>query len=142
MLGSVPNERFPIRLGRRSLPLLRLWGAKPGLAYVDVGDSATGELLARFGRVQFSTPIANIASWQIEGPFRWLTAIGIRRSVRHGDLSFAGSPHGGVRMDFREPVRWWHFRVPALYVGADDLDAFAAKLNELGIPGRDLRRKP
>ena len=41
--------------------------------------------------------------WRIEGPFRWITAIGVRRSVRHARRDFAGSPHGGVRIDFKEP---------------------------------------
>jgi hypothetical protein len=118
--------------------LLRIWGVKPGLAYAEV-DEVGGELNARFGRVQFSTPLANVAGWRIEGPFHWLTAIGIRRSVRHGDVSFAGAAHGGVRMDFSEPVKWSIFRVPALYIGADDLDSFAAALRDRGIPGVDAR---
>jgi hypothetical protein len=119
--------------------LLRIWGVKPGLAYAEV-DEVGGDLTARFGRVRFSTPLANVAGWRIEGPFHWITAIGIRRSVRHGDLSFAGAAHGGVRMDFREPVKWSIFRIPALYVGADDLESFAAALRDRGIPGEDARR--
>lgn len=134
------NERFAIRLGRRSLPLLRLWGARPGLAYAEIGDGPDGEMVARFGRVRFATPLSNIAGWRIEGPFHWITAIGTRRSIRHGDLSFAGAAHGGVRMDFRSPVRWFIFRIPAFYVGADDLDAFATALRVRGIPGVDARQ--
>ena len=42
-------------------------------------------------------------------------------------------------MDFRAPVRWGRFSVPAFYVGADDLDGFAAALAALGIPGEDAR---
>ena len=136
----MPVERFDIRLGQRSLPLLRLWGVKPGLAYAEIGEPPAGELQARFGRVRFATPLANVASWRIEGPFIWVKAIGLRRSLRHGDVSFAGSAHGGVRMDFHEPVRWSIFRVPALYFGADDLDALSTALAERGISGRDLRQ--
>jgi hypothetical protein len=136
----MPVERFDIRLGPRSLPLLRLWGVKPGLAYAEVGEAPGGELQARFGRVRFATPLANVASWRIEGPFIWVKAIGVRRSLRGGDVSFAGAAHGGVRIDFREPVRWSRFRVPALYIGADNLDAFAAALRLRGIPGEDARR--
>ncbi len=134
------GQRFPIRLGRRSLLLLSLWGVRPGLAYAEIGQGPDARLQARFGRVRFATPLANIAGWRIEGPFHWITAIGVRRSVRHGDLSFAGAAHGGVRMDFRSPVRWSILHVPALYIGADDLDAFAAALRERGIPGVDARR--
>jgi hypothetical protein len=138
---SVLDERFPIRIGRRSGLLLRLlWGVKPDHAYLEIGDSPEGELLARFGRVSFATQLGNVERWRIEGPFLWVTAIGVRRSLRHGDLSFAGSPHGGLRMDFRVPVHWSVFHVPALYVGADDLDGLANALRARGISGEDSRR--
>jgi hypothetical protein len=135
-------DRFPMRIGRRSLPILGIWGVKAGLAYLEVGDGPDGEIAARFGRVRFNARLDNIVSWQIEGPFIWVKAIGLRRSLRHGDVSFAGSAHGGVRMDFRAPVRWSIFRVPALYFGADDLDALASALTARGISGRDLRQPP
>jgi hypothetical protein len=137
-------QRFDIRLGPRSLPLLRLWGVRPGLAYVEITteDGIEDRLSVRFGRVRFETPLSNVAKWRIEGPFLWITAIGLRRSVRHGDVSFAGSPHGGVRIDLRDAVRWSLFHVPAIYVGADDLDGFAAALKARGISGEDARRVP
>ena len=149
------SSRFPIRLGARSRPLLRLlFGARPENAYAELPDGGVepadagdrgnhageAELLIRFGRASFRTPLSNIERYRIEGPFVWLKAIGIRRSIRGGDVSFAGSPHGGVRMDLRQPVRWTIFRVPAVYVGADDLDSFARALQERGIPGVDARR--
>ena len=98
-----------------------------------------GLVTARFGRFEFRVPVANITRWRIEGPWRWITAIGVRRSIRHADFSFAGSPRGGVRMDFATPVRWSGFSVPAFYVGVEDLEAFAAELAALGIPGEDAR---
>jgi hypothetical protein len=61
--------------------------------------------------------------------------------VRHGDVSFAGSPRGGVRVDFRDRVRWGILRVPAVYVGADDLEGLAAELRRRGIPGVDARKR-
>ena len=129
--------RFPIRIGQRSRGFIRLWTARPESAYVDVND----ELDVHFGRLRLQTPIANIASWRIEGPFRWITAIGVRRSVRHGDVSFAGSPHGGVRIDFKERVPWGFMRVPAIYVGVDDLEGLAAELARRGIAGTDARAR-
>ncbi len=129
--------RFPIRIGRRSAPLLRLvFGVTADSAWAAVGD---GLMTARFGRFEFRVPVANITRWRIEGPWRWITAIGVRRSIRHADFSFAGSPRGGVRMDFATPVRWSGFSVPAFYVGVEDLEAFAAELAALGIPGEDAR---
>ena len=131
------GARFPIRIGRRSAPLLRLlFGVTPDRAWAGMED---GQLVTRFGWWEFRAPLEDITGWRIEGPWRWITAIGIRRSVRHGDVSFAGSPRGGVRMDFREPVKWTVFHVPALYVGVDDLEGFAVELAARGIPGQDAR---
>ncbi len=129
--------RFPIRIGRRSAPLLRLvFGVTADSAWTEVED---GLVTARFGRFEFRVPVANITRWRIEGPWRWITAIGVRRSIRDADFTFAGSPRGGVRMDFATPVRWSGFSVPAFYVGVEDLEAFAAELAALGIPGEDAR---
>ena len=43
------------------------------------------------------------------------------------------------RIDVRRPVAWLRFRVPAFYVGTDDLEGFAAALAERGIDGEDAR---
>ena len=132
------EQRFPIRVGARSGGLLRvLFGVTAETAWAAVDDGAVS---ARFGRFSFSTPLANVAGYRIEGPWLWVTAIGVRRSFRHGDVSFAGSPHGGVRIDVREPVKWTLFRVPAFYVATDDLAGFAAALASRGVPGEDARR--
>ena len=96
-------------------------------------------LVARFGWSTARVAVAEIARWRIEGPWRWITAIGVRRSIRHGDLTFGGSPRGGVRLDFREPIRLGFLSVPALYLTVQDLEGFAAALAELGIPGEDAR---
>lgn len=135
----MPTQRFPYRLGRRSRPLLRVFGVRgPEDAWVELRDE---ELEARFGRMSVTTPTANIASWRIEGPWRWITAIGVRRSVRHGDFSFDGTHRGGVRLDFREPVRIAWFNAPALYVTVEDLEGLAAALTARGIGGVDARTR-
>ncbi len=132
--GKLPGPvRYPIRIDRRHRWLLLPWGVRDATAEVRLEG---GQMIARFGRATMQTPISNILSWEISGPYRWFTALGVRRSVRHGDFTFGGSAHGGVRMDFRERVRWSVFRVPALYVTVDDLEAFAAELSSRGIPGR------
>jgi hypothetical protein len=131
------SQRFDIRLGARSRPLLRLFGVH-GVedAYVVVDDEAVH---ARFGWATADTPLANISGWRIEGPWRWITAIGIRRSVRDGDITFGGSPRGGVRMDFKEPIRIVRLGTPALYVSVEDLQGLGASLAERGIQGVDAR---
>jgi hypothetical protein len=117
--------------------LLRLFGVQAGNAYVIVD----GELDAHFGRFRVHAPLTNVVRWRIEGPWRWITAIGVRRSVRHGDVTFGGSHRGGVRVDFRDPVPFGRLRVPALYVTVEDLEGLAAALTARGIPGQDARRR-
>jgi hypothetical protein len=132
------TSRFPIRIGARSRLLLRiLFGVEPENAWVDVDDTTVN---ARFGRFGVSTPLANVVSWRIEGPWLWITAIGVRRSIRHADVTFGGSPRGGVRMDFRQPVKMSILDVPALYVTVEDLEGLAAALSARGIPGEDARK--
>lgn len=133
----VSTRRFPIRVGRRSRPLLRLFGVRSDNAYVDVGDAFD----ARFGWFRIRVPMSDIVSWRIEGPWRWVTAIGVRLSIRHRDLTFGGTPRGGVRVDFREPVQIGVLRIPALYVTVDDLEGLAAALTEHGIGGLDARTR-
>ncbi|HSL76555.1 MAG TPA: hypothetical protein VK867_06405 [Candidatus Limnocylindrales bacterium] len=139
MTDSDSVRRFPIGLGRRSRPLLRLlFGATPENAHVDLGE----ELDAHFGFGSLRTPAANIVRWRIEGPWLWITAIGIRRGIRDGVFSFAGTRRGGVRLDFRDRVPTMRiFRTPALYVAVEDLEGFAAALSERGIAGEDARRR-
>jgi hypothetical protein len=134
----VTATRYPFRIGSRSSLLLRLFGVR-GVedAYVEL-DATT--FTARFGRYAVTSPVTNVVSWRIEGPWRWITAIGVRRSIRHGDLTFGGSPRGGVRVDFRDRPRVGPFRIPALYVTVEDLEGLGAALLASGIPGEDARR--
>ncbi len=130
-------HRFPIRIGRHSQLVLLLFGVRPANAYVDLGGD---ELNALFGFFRFRTPTSNLASWRIEGLWRWITSIGVRFSVRHHDLTFGGTNRGGVRVDFMEPVSQLRVCVPALYVTFEDTVGFAAALAERGLPGADTRR--
>ena len=133
----MPARRFTYALGRRSWPVLWLFGVHgPADAYVDLDADS---LVARFGWSTARTPIANIRSWRIEGPWRWITAIGVRRSIRHRDLTFGGSHRGGVRLDFLEDVRVGPMATPALYLTVEDLEGLGAALLALGIPGADAR---
>jgi hypothetical protein len=134
----VASIRFPIRVDARSWPVLMFFGVRHDNAWVDLDD----ELEVRFGWYRFRTAVSNLASWRIEGPWRWITAIGVRRSIRHGDVTFGGSPHGGVRIDLREPARWGPFRVPTIYLTVDDLAGLAAELRRRGIEGDDTRTAP
>jgi hypothetical protein len=112
-----------------------LFGVRGENAYVDLGQDVD----VRFGFFRVTTPVANVARWRIEGPWRWITAIGVRNGIRHGDVAFDGTHTGGVRMDLREPIRFGPLRRTAIYVSVDDLEGFAAALASIGIPGTDAR---
>jgi len=130
----VSVDRYTIRVGRRSRLLLRIFfGVRASNAYVELGDH---ELDARFGWFRLRTSMGNLASWRIEGPWLWITAIGVRTSLRHRDVTFGGSPHGGVRIDFKERVPFLFYRTPALYATVEDLAALAAALSARGLPER------
>lgn len=137
------TTRYPIRIGRRSRGFLRVvFGVRADDSWIELGDGPDEPLRVHFGWWPFETTMGNAVRWQIEGPWLWITAIGLRMSIRHRDLTFGGSPHGGVRIDFRTRVPWLIFKIPAIYVPADDLDGLAAALAARGIPGSDARRRP
>jgi hypothetical protein len=148
MEGRTHHDRFPIRVGRRSRLLLRLFGVRNGNAWVELvsaggADGAPNSQIvdARFGFFRLTTPLANISSYRIEGPWLWITAIGVRTGFPGLDVTFGGSPHGGIRLNFRERVRFGPLRIPALYVTADNLEGLAAALAARGIPGEDARKR-
>jgi hypothetical protein len=130
-------QRFPIKLGRLSRPVLLLFGVRQSNAYVELGDDV---LDAHFGFSHMRLPLANISRWELQGPWIWIKAIGVRRGIREGDISFDGTHTGGVRLDFRDKVKWGFLSVPRLYVTVADLESFSAALAAAGIPGEDARR--
>ena len=138
MSATTPaTTRFPTRIGPRSRPLLLLFGVRERNAYVEVTET---ELSAQFGFFHLSSALDNIERWRIEGPWLWITAIGVRRGIRNGDITFGGNHKGGVRLDFKRPITWHALSVPQLYVTVADLAGLGAALGAAGIPGEDGRR--
>jgi hypothetical protein len=131
-------ERFPIRVESRYRLVLRLFGVRDGNAWVELDETS---IRSRFGWASMVTELANVERWAIEGPWRAITALGIRMSIRHRDITFAGTARGGVRLDFRRPIRFGVLRPPAFYLTVEDLEGFAAALGAHGIPGEDRRRR-
>jgi hypothetical protein len=63
------------------------------------------ELVARFGPWSISTPIDNIASAQVTGPYRVVKTIGPPHlSLRDLGLTFAGTPRRGVCLRFNRAL--------------------------------------
>ena len=129
---------FPIRLQPALRPILLLFGVRPGNATVRLDGE---RLAARFGFFRAEMSIANIARWDITGPYRWWRAVGVRRTLGTEDLSFGGSAHGGVCLHFREPVPVGRLRITDLYLTVDDLEGLGAALTAHGVPGQDLRHR-
>lgn len=132
------ERRFPIRIQAPFGPILRiLFGVRPGeKAMVRLSADA---LEARFGWSAVHVPLGDISAWDISGPWRPITALGVRRSIRGGDLTFGGSAHGGVQVHFRRRPKVLIFRPPSLYLTVDDLIGLGEALTERGIAGKDLR---
>ena len=126
------------RDSRYRIPLRLFWGVTPERAWASLDDE---HLIARLGWWEITIPTPEISAWRIEGPWRTITALGVRRSLRHGDISFAGSSRGGVTLDLRTPVKWTVFQVSTFSVGVEDLEGLAECLGELGIPGEDARNR-
>ena len=131
--------KFPMAIDPRWRLVLRLWGVKPGRAYVRLNGDA---LEARFGWWLARTITDNVASWTLTGPYRWITAIGLRSSPPFRHFAFDTNTRAGVDLRFRRPVRFGRvFRAAVLTVTVADTDALAAALRQRGIPGEDRRRR-
>ena len=128
-------RRFPFRLGRRTRFVLVSSESCPG--------TPTSLSVTPWTRISDSsgsrTPSSNLVSWRIEGPWRWITAVGVRLSWRQHDLTFGGTNEGGIRLDLREPVAWHGRQIDALYITVEDVADFTAALSERGLPGIDAR---
>ena len=98
----VAVERFEFAFASAARPLLLVWGVTPATAYAEVDDL---ELRARFGLFRMHTPLANIESVEVTGPYWAVRAIGPRLSVRGRDATFGSTAEGGVCITFREPVK-------------------------------------
>lgn len=135
---DITSISFPIRLDWRFRPWLLFFGVLRRNAYVRL---AHGEVYARFGFFSLRAPLRSVRRWEISGPYRWWTAIGVRGTFDRPEITFGGSAHGGVALFLDPPIpRWWWVRPLAkVYLTLDDLQGFAAELERRGIPGRDVR---
>ncbi len=136
MTSGAAATTFPIRLDLRLLPILIVFGVRPGAASVCLENA---RLIVRFGFFGAHTPLSNVARWDITGPYRWWRAAGVRATLGKPEITFGGSAQGGVRLRFREPVRIARMRIRDLYVTVEDLEGFGRALQARGIPGEDAR---
>lgn len=125
------DHDFAFRFDRRYRALARAFGITEVSAFVDVGDSAFD---ARYGPWRVHTPLSNIESVALTGPYRMLKTAGpARYSVADRGLTFASNAERGVCLQFVEPVRgldpWGLVRHPNLTVTVADPEGLARRLD-------------
>ena len=141
----------PAAFGFRFDPVLQLlalpFGVTPASARCAV---RADRLVVRFGPWHVETPLANVASAAITGPYRpWKVAGPAHLSLADGGLTFATTTRVGVCLGFRVPVpgieptgRLTH---PALTLTVDDPPGLVSVLRErlgdtLELAGEDEER--
>lgn len=124
------SARFPFRFAPSYRRLARLFGVTPERAWVDVGAE---ELTARFGPWRVKTPLRNIASVEVTGPYSFLKTAGpARLSITDRGLTFATNRDRGACISFHSPVkgidRRGRIRHPELTVTVLDVDGLLKEL--------------
>jgi hypothetical protein len=121
------SARFPFEFAPGAEKILLLWAVRPSNSYVEVTDT---ELRARFGLFSVATPLSNIASAKVTGPYKFYRAIGPRLSVTDRGATF-GSGVAGVCIRFHKPIRaLFPFPLhPGLTVTVADREGLVAALD-------------
>ena len=95
-------RRFAFRFVPRYERAAKLFGITPGHAWVEVREH---ELEARYGRWRLITPISNIASVALTGPYLFIKTAGPPRlGITDIGLTFASNGEEGVLISFRNKV--------------------------------------
>ncbi|WP_372791679.1 hypothetical protein [Paraconexibacter sp.] len=113
-----------------------VFGVRPDTAWVEVTDT---HLNARYGRWRVRTPLSNITSVEITGPYRFFKTAGpARLAITDRGLSFTPNGDRGVLITFATPVRGMDpfglLRHPELTVGVAQPERLVARLRE-GMAG-------
>ncbi|MEO5877516.1 MAG: hypothetical protein ABIS86_10445 [Streptosporangiaceae bacterium] len=125
-------ETYAFDFDPRFRRFLGLFGINPGNSHVTVDEDV---LSVKFGRWGLSTPLSNIRSVEVTGPYLPVKALGVRLALTNTGLTF-GSGTRGVCLTFREPVRGFGpRRNGSLTVTLADPENFAARFRT-GQPPR------
>jgi hypothetical protein len=126
------TRRFRFRFDPRYARAARGFGVRPDRAWVLVTDD---ELEARFGRWQVRTPLDNLESVAVTGPYRFFKTAGpARLGVTDLGLTFATNGERGVLVKFKRRVTGIEplglLRHGELTVTVEDPEALARLLRE------------
>lgn len=124
------DVRFSFRFDPAYRRLARPFGVTPERAWVHLNED---DLEARYGPWRVRTPLSNIASAEVTGPYSFLKTAGpARLAITDRGLTFASNGDRGVRIAFRDPVagieRTGRIRHPELTVTVLDIDGLLAAL--------------
>lgn len=127
-------SRFDFDFAARFRLPLGLAGITPSTAAVYLRE---GCFEVRFGAWSLSTPLANITTAEVSGPFRWARAVGVRLSLADRGITFGTNARRGVCLTFAEPVRgiepFGLLRHPGATVTVREPEALMLALREAGV---------
>lgn len=126
------TETFPFRFDRRYRTLALPFGVTPRRSWVRVGE---GLFHARFGPWAVRTPVANLGSTEVTGPYGVVWTGGpARLSFTDLGLTFATNPDTGLCIRFLRPVKGIDptglVRHPGLTVTVADVDGLARAIED------------
>lgn len=130
---TVTTQRFPFAFDSKYRVNL-LFGVTESRAFVEVDDDPiAGRLRVRFGPWLVDTPLTNVVTSHVTGPYSVIKTIGpARLSAVDKGLTFATNNALGLCIHFRDPVRgldsFGKVRHPGLTVTVDDVEALRAAL--------------
>lgn len=121
------DQFFPYEIDPRAKALLRPLGVS---AADGVTLTASGEVVATFGRVKLQTSLANVKHTSVSGPHRWYTALGLRLSFADDGLTMGTNHRKGLCIEFVEKCpKVLGFRAhSALWVSVADPEGLAAAI--------------
>jgi len=126
-------QRFEFRFDPAYRRAARPFGITPKRAWVQIED---GQLVAVYGPWRLRTPLSNISSVAITGPYRFYRTAGpARLGVTDAGLTFASNGERGVMISFRKRVPAIDplglIRHPELTVTVADVDGLISALGRV-----------
>ncbi len=133
----MPLRSFEFAFEDRYMRPARLFGVSPRTSGIEVDDH---ELRARFGSWRIATPLANIVTVQVTGPYAFLKTAGpAHLGITDRGLTFATNSRAGVQLDFARPITGidWGLRLikhPNLTLTPTDVEGLAELLRRAAAP--------
>jgi len=94
-------DSFPFEFDRLARIALAPAGIRPSTTLVRIEDN---QLTVRYGRWLLATPLSNVLSAEVSGPYPWIKVVGPHLSLVDGGVTFGTNAAAGVCVRFRSPV--------------------------------------